>query len=562
MFMNWITRLDRSVSATGLLVGTLFLAASLTPSLIPRTDVLQGVLSGVAMAAGYGAGMFLRWLWSYLEIPAPGWRVERTIKSGVAAVCVIVVVVYLWRASEWQNAIRVLMELDPVDTMHPLRVGVIALGVCGGLIAVAWLFHRTFVFFSGSFNRVVPRRVSHALGIAAALTLFWALVDGVLGRALLHVADVSYQEFDALMEPEMEPPATPARTGSGASLVSWQDLGRAGRHYISRGPTAGEIGSFLGENVPEPIRVYVGLNSRDTVEARAQLALDELKRAGGFERSVLIIATPTGTGWLDPAALDTVEYLHRGDIATVALQYSYLPSWLSLLVEPGYGASSARALFTKIYGHWTALPESERPRLYLQGVSLGALNSDRSADLFDIVGDPFHGALWSGPPFASETWRMATAERIPESPPWLPRFRDGSIIRFKNQESSLTAQYGAWGPLRIVFLQYASDPVTFLEPAALYREPEWMKGQRGPDVSQRFRWFPVVTLLQLTVDAAVATSTPPGYGHVYAPDDYIDAWVAMTEPAGWSNRQLERLKGLGFRTAGAGARDETERDAH
>jgi uncharacterized membrane protein len=334
--------------------------------------------------------------------------------------------------------------------------------------------------------------------------------------------------------------------------VSWQDLGRTGRQYISLGPTAGEIGSFLGEDVLEPIRVYVGLNSRETVEARAQLALDELKRAGGFERSVLIIATPTGTGWLDPAALDTVEYLHRGDIATVALQYSYLPSWLSLLVEPGYGASSARALFTKIYGHWTGLPDGERPKLYLQGVSLGALNSDRSADLFDIVGDPFHGALWSGPPFASETWQMATAERNPESPPWLPRFRDGSIIRFKNQESSLTALYGPWGPLRIVFLQYASDPVTFLDPAALYREPEWMKGRRGPDVSDRLRWFPIVTLLQLTVDAAVATSTPPGYGHVYAPDDYIDAWVALTEPQGWSAERLESLKKLEFRTAGTG----------
>jgi uncharacterized membrane protein len=72
--------------------------------------------------------------------------------------------------------------------------------------------------------------------------------------------------------------------------------------------------------------VYVGLNSADSAEDRARLALEELMRAGGFERSVLLLATPTGTGWVDPAAQDTVEYLHRGDIASVAVQYSYLNS--------------------------------------------------------------------------------------------------------------------------------------------------------------------------------------------------------------------------------------------
>src|SRR5262249_11553884 len=101
-------------------------------------------------------------------------------------------------------------------------------------------------------------------------------------------------------------------------------------------------------------------------------ALEELKRVGGFERSVLIVVTPTGTGWVDPAAIDSVEYLHNGAVASVALQYSYLASWLSLLVEPGYGAGAARALFNEIYGYWITLPNDSRPRLYLHGLSLGA----------------------------------------------------------------------------------------------------------------------------------------------------------------------------------------------
>lgn len=110
------------------------------------------------------------------------------------------------------------------------------------------------------------------------------------------------------------------------------------------GPTAEDISAFSGRKALEPLRIYVGLQSADTPEARAKLALEELKRVGGFERSVLIVLTPTGTGWIDPAALDSVEYLHDGAVASVAVQYSYLASWLYLLAGPVYGADTARAL--------------------------------------------------------------------------------------------------------------------------------------------------------------------------------------------------------------------------
>ena len=114
---------------------------------------------------------------------------------------------------------------------------------------------------------------------------------------------------------------------------------------------------------------------------------------------MLIVITPTGTGWVDPAPLDSVEYLHDGDAASVALQYSYLASWLSLLVEPDYGVNAARALFKTIYGYWITLPKNRRPKLYLYGLSLGAANSQQSTELIEVVGDPLSGALWSGPPY-------------------------------------------------------------------------------------------------------------------------------------------------------------------
>jgi uncharacterized membrane protein len=96
--------------------------------------------------------------------------------------------------------------------------------------------------------------------------------------------------------------------------------------------------------------------------------------------------------------------------------------------------------------------------------------------------------------------------------------------------------------MRLVYLQYASDPVTFFEPAALWREPAWMKQPRGPDVSDELYWYPVVTFLQLLLDLAIGLQVPIGHGHLYAPEHYVDAWNAVTAPAGWSAAELDALK--------------------
>ncbi|APO67362.1 alpha/beta hydrolase family protein [Rhizobium gallicum] len=537
-----ILRLWKSFSAAGLLIGALFFAASLTPTLLPRTFVTQGVLSGFSFAAGYGLGVFGRWLAHYLELPEPKDRTLLIMKLVAAVACVSITVAFLWRASAWQNSIRELMGLESVDTAHPLEVGLIAALTFALLLVLARLFQLTFLFTSRRLNRFVPRRVSYVVGIAIAVALFWSVINGVLFKFALHAADSSFQAFDELIEPERQQPTDPSKTGSAASLIEWDELGRAGREFIATGPTGKDLQSFLGTDALEPIRVYVGLRSAETAEARAKLAVEELKRAGGFERSVLIVVMPTGTGWIDPAAMDTVEYLHAGDVASIAMQYSYLTSWLSLLVEPGYGADAARALFAEVYAHWTRLPKESRPRLYLHGLSLGALSSEQSAELFEVIGDPYHGALWSGPPFPSRIWRAVTDDRVSGSPAWLPRFRDGSYVRFTSQQNALALPGAHWGPMRIVYLQYASDPVTFFDYRSLYRNPEWMIAPRGPDVSSELRWYPVVTLLQLTLDMAMATTAPIGYGHVYAPAHYIDAWIEVTDLQGWRAEQIARLK--------------------
>jgi len=534
-----------SFSTAGLLLGTLFFAASVTPALLPRNFVTQGVLSGCSLAAGYGIGVFAGWLSTYLELPRPEGRLARLAELAAAIGCGVVALVCLWQAAGWQNSIRELMQLEPIDTAHPVPLTLIALVVFALLVALARLFRLTLRFVAIRVGRFLPRRVSNVIGVIAAAALFWSVISGVLFRAALHLADASFQAHDKLIEPETNPPADPLKTGSSASLLAWKELGRAGREFIANGPSRDDIGAFSGRSALEPVRVYVGLRSAAAPQMRARLALEELKRVGGFERPVLIVITPTGTGWVDPAALDTVEYLHDGAIASVALQYSYLASWLSLLVEPDYGADAARALFKEIYGYWVTLPKDRRPRLYLYGLSLGATNSEQSTDLFEVLADPFAGALWAGPPYSSRLWRFFTDSRNPGSPGWLPRFRDGSFVRFMNQDGEApgpTAANAAWGPMRVVYLQYASDPVTFFEYRSLYRRPDWMLPPRGPDVSPQLRWYPAVTFLQLLVDMLMSLTAPIGHGHVYAPAHYIDAWINVTDVRGWSAQDVARLK--------------------
>ncbi len=538
----WATRILGTLSIPGLILATLFFAASLSPSLIPRTDNVQGILSGLSLAAGYGLGVFLQWLWSYLELPEPGERTHNTLAVIAGGGAVLIVLVFLWQATEWQNNIRELMEQDPVDGGFPIRLGLIAAAVFAASLAIARLFRLLVHFLARHLRRFIPRRLSNVIGVLLAAGVFWAVIDGVILEYGLRTADRSFQQFDVREYPGVEQPKGTFRTGSPASLITWEEgLGRQGQRFVGQAPDAGTIQDFTGDAALDPIRVYVGLNAAETIEERARLALQEMLRVDAFDRSVLVLATPTGRGWVDHRAVQPVEYLHGGDVATVAVQYSYLPSWLSLMAESRYGYETAQAVFSEIYGYWKQLPPDARPSLYLYGLSLGALNSERAADLYDVIGDPFSGALWAGPPFRSETWRDIQRQRQPDSPAWLPRFRDSSVVRFTNQENHLDIPGAEWGPMRIVYLQYASDPVTFFEPQALYHKPEWMESPRGPDVSPDLTWYPVVTMLQLAVDVAIGDAAPRGYGHVYATEHYIDAWHAVTD-AGRDVDEIERLK--------------------
>ncbi|WHI53167.1 alpha/beta-hydrolase family protein [Microbulbifer sp. MLAF003] len=419
-------RLTRIFSVFGLLIGAIFFALSLTPSLIPRSAFMQGILAGTAFTFGYIFGLFVHWLWNYLEIPdipVNQWQ-RRILKRGALVFCICLIIGFLWQGTHWQNSIRALMGMAPVSGVGPVTVGVVALLV----FLIFWLlgkgFRRIIRVVTVRLEKYIPERVALLTGLFVALILYWSVLNGVLLNAGLHTIALISERVDTAVAEGLPPPKDPNKTGGAHSLLSWDSVGHQGRRFLSLGPTKEDIKEVAGRGI-EPIRVFVGLNAAETPMQRAYLALEELKRLQAFDREILLIATPTGAGWIDPGAVNSLEFLYRGDVATVAAQYSYLPSPVALLTDDQYGLTSARALFKVIYEYWENLPVETRPRLYLFGLSLGAQLSEDSFDFYDIIDDPLDGALWAGPPFGTGIWRIITDNRDPGTPAWLPQFKGG-----------------------------------------------------------------------------------------------------------------------------------------
>jgi len=540
--MSYLRRFTSSFSAVGLIVGLGLACISLTPSMLPRTVLVQGVLTGLVFALGYGIGATLHEIWKYMGLKGLTGKTARFVTWFFACAQILMVIYTLGKMTTWQNSIHLLMQMDEIDSAYPAIV--VSVAIITGLVVV--LTFRLILYITArvviAINHFLLHRVAIVLSITVVAYVLVSLATGVLLKSTLHGLDNTFAALGQVLDDQYEPPKNDLASGSTRSLIEWDDIGSNGKRFVLYGPRPADITTLLGREAKRPIRVYAGYNTGDSMKERAQIALDELKRIGGFKRSLLIIAVPTGTGWLDPSAVDTVEYLHAGDTAIVGLQYSYLPSWLTLLVEPQASSRAAKALFNAVYDHWSSLAPDGRPRLYLHGLSLGAFGSADTVDFLTILSDPIDGALWGGPPFPSKFWNTITDGRHSDTPQWRPVFRDSSVIRFMNQDGFPDLGDANWGPFRVVYLQYASDPMTFFSLNLAYAEPDWLGPNRGPDVSPDLTFYPLVTFLQVAFDMIVSTDVPSGYGHNFAPNHYTDAWIEVTEPRNWSAADTKKLK--------------------
>lgn len=525
-----------------LLVGLLLAAASLSPSLIPRDWMMQGALAGMSMASGYLAAQFLLAIWRTLEIPVLPKR-WADIAHAVLAVPVLAVLVRcVALADDWQDSIRLRMGMPPLEATNSVKMILLALAVFLVLFLLGLAFQALFDLLRLRLARYIPARSANVLGLVLAVLIAVFLTrDGVV-NGIMRVMDSSYVAAQHLTNPDAPPPAGDWQSGSAASRVDWELMGKPGRDFVLYGPRAADIAAFTGQPALEPLRIYVGRAESRDPEERARIALAEMERVGAFDRKVLVLASPTGTGWMDPASYDALEYMHGGDVATVAVQYSYLQSPLALIFETASGPDQTTALMRLVYQRWRDMPEDSRPRLYLHGISLGAWSSMQSFNPFQMMNEPVSGAFWVGPPFPSTLWQQANAARLPGSPYVLPKVDQGEVIRYASQFAPPDRSGQPWGRLRILFLQHASDPIVFYTAASLWRAPEWMREPPAPDVSPRLSFTPIVTQLQLGLDMLISTSTPPGFGHIYDAEEYIDGWISVSSPEGWTTQDTARLK--------------------
>ncbi|MER6676747.1 alpha/beta-hydrolase family protein [Streptomyces sp. NPDC000983] len=522
--------------------GALLLACfSFTPSLLPRGGVLQGLICGINAAIGYGLGVLAAVIWRAFADrgprPARPWSWPVFLIGGSALFAVA-----FGFGQYWQHEIRDLMGVTDYNIPQAVLSPLIALLVFALLLLTGRGVRALYRWVSRHLRRWIGERAAKATGWLLVAGTSWLIVSGVLLEGFVGAVNEAFSLRDDETPPGIEQPTTALRSGGPGSLVPWDSLGREGRVFIGKGPSAAEITTVTSGPAREPIRAYAGLQTSDDTEERAARAVADLRRAGGFERANLLVATSTGSGWIDPACVDTFEYLNHGDTATVALQYSYLPSWLSYLVDQSKARAAGRELFDAVYDTWSRLPADDRPRLYVTGESLGSFGGETAFSGEYDLRNRTSGTLFTGPPNFNTLYREFTDDREPGTPEVRPVFRDGRTVRFATDPGAAIPPTGqSWEGNRVLYLLHPSDPIVWWGPHLVLEEPDWIGEAPGDDVLEDMFWVPFVTFWQITADLPFATEVPAGHGHRYR-TEYVDAWNAVLKPTDVTEQDLARLR--------------------
>ncbi len=524
-------------AAVGAVVGG---ALALGPSLLPRSGFIEGLVFGVGMAIGYGIGLLVAWfVRQFTGRPGP-WVGSMTAWRILAVASLVVLVFFLWSGKQAQDDLYTLMGMDQPTGAWYLVVVIVGVLVFALVIAISRGVRRLARGLTHWMGRAMPARTARALAILVAIVVVWLVISGLLLNGILAVTEGAYKTKNDTTTEGVVQPTSMVVSGGPGSLIPWDSLGNQGRDFVVDGSTTTALDAFNGGGAIEPIRAYVGLESADSVAARAQLAVDELVKLGAFDREVLAVGNTTGTGWIDEGAVDPLEYMYNGDVASVAMQYSYLPSWISFLVDQQKAKDTGIALFDAVYGEWLKHPAETRPRLLVFGESLGSFGGEAAFSGIQDMTNRASGILFAGPPNANEQWRRYTAARDAGSPQILPVFQQGVDLRWAQTQNDLDIPAGTWGDARVLYLQNASDPIVWWAPNLLLSEPDWLSEPRGTDVLPSLRWWPLITFFQVSADLIYSTGVPVGHGHVYA-SNQVWAWASILQPPGWTDEKSEQL---------------------
>lgn len=398
------------------------------------------------------------------------------------------------------------------------KSGAIAVGVGTGVIGLQFGERAIARGVSKVVARVAPNYdvVANPVGHVVALTLLGAALGAGYEYAVRRV-----EQGGAAVEPAYDVAASsPSVSGSPESLVPFDTLSREGRRFVNMVLTRDEIAEVMGEPaVADPVRVFVGLDTAAEVEDRVDLLMDELVRTGAFDRKVLCFASPTGSGYINYVLAEALEYMTLGDCAIATMQYSMLPSSMSL-TRTGLAVEQNRDLMHAITGYLRGIPAERRPKFVLFGESLGALTMQdvwRHRTVEAIDRDFVHSSIFLGTPSATEfakSWRLNPDKIDPT----------GKLLEVDNYGEYLDLDDERRERVRHVLISHFDDPIPKFGTNILLRRPWWLgpPAERPPRVPKSTRWRPGVSFVLTAIDLINAMEVVPGTfgrrGHDYRED--------------------------------------------
>lgn len=534
-------RIRRRTRISGLLGAGIGYSLALTPSLLPRPALLMGLVAGVGAGIGYGVGIGIYKLWRWFSGHDVSVATRDAVWPIVVRSGVVLLIAMAFVGGIWQNNVRTLVDQPVLQEYHLLMIIVVSILFALLSVAIGKGVRNLYGVVRRRITQWLPRTLGVATAVVVVAACLWVLINGLFLNGFLAVADAIFKPVNDNTDPGVVQTTSGLRSGGEDSLVSWDSLGKMGRRFVAGGPSQETITAWSGQPAKEQIRVYAGLEAADDAESRAEIVLNELKRTNAFDRKYLVVVTPTGTGWIEPQTADAVAYLTNGDSAMAAIQYSYLPSWISFLVDQQRAREAGKALYDTIYDYWATLPENDRPQIVSFGLSLGSFGGQAAFSGVSDMRARTEGVLFVGTPNFTEPWQTITADRDAGSPEVKPVYEKGATVRFAANKNDLTTKLDSWRQPRVLYMQHGSDPIVWFNFNLIYKMPDWLREPPAPDVTGDMRWMPFVTFLQVTIDQIYGVQVPNGFGHNYS-NNNVYAWKAVLRDLPWSDSQYADLQ--------------------
>ncbi|RSZ64757.1 hypothetical protein EAH68_03930 [Corynebacterium hylobatis] len=520
---------------------------AISPSLLPRPWWVTAANVAICQGAGHVAGTGVSWAlnrWLRRHGLRPPARVRHFwLETGHTAVALVTMGAVFMSLRRQRQQAR-LVHLEHVrGGRHALAGGVVGTAGYGMLLLLGDAAQVSVDELGRRLSRWMPLGVAWSLAAGGLTWLALVLSDKVLMRRFLADMSQRAEQLNQSVFPGTSMPWEPERSGSPWSLERWSAVGSQGRAVLSLGPRAKDIAEVTGlAEAREPIRIFVGLVPGRSLKSAARLVLAEMDRTGAFHRSTLVLQTSAGSGWITDWSVDTVEFLTGGNCATMAMQYSFLPSALSYLVDHDTPVRASRILIEAILRRLGQMAPENRPKFYVAGESLGAYGIATSFDGLEDLLERTDGALFSGAPRFTRMLRGLTDARDAGTPARLPVVGGGRHVRFVSHPEHLRQDFSGmpyahdWDHPRVVVAQHPSDPIVWWDQELFWRRPVWLtepgsRGVPGPrpqrlDVFQGMRWIPFITGWQIGLDQLTSLLVPGGHGHNYH-EEMLWYWDAV-----------------------------------